>query len=172
MKVALISLAAPLLASGMLLAQAPGPVSQAQQPEQPSAQRQATAKNHARRRGQMFDKIAAKLDLSEAQKSQAKAIWKSEQVSSYPLVQQLHSAHVALRAAAKSDKPAEEINKLAGNVGQLTGRLAAVHTKAYEKFYVMLTPEQRTKADQMGGHFRGMFMGGHAHAAARAGAGS
>ncbi|SRR5579872_998160 len=150
MKLAFVRFAvAPILASGLLLAQAPAPVA----PSQPPSQHR-----------QMFDRMAAKLNLTETQTEQAKSIWRSARESSRPIAQQLRQTRVALRDAAKSGKSGLEIDQLAANAGQLTGQLAAVRTKAYEKFYAMLTPEQRTTADQLGNHFRGMFMGGHGHA--------
>jgi len=161
MKIAWIRFAAPILASGMLLAQSPAPAAPAQPP----------AQHRQWQRGQMFDRLSAKLNLTEAQRGQAKSIWQSARTSSQPLAQQLRQAHMALREAAKSGKPDAEIDQLAANAGQLTGQLTAVRTKAFAQFYAMLTPEQRTTADQMGTHFRGMFLGGHAHAPG-AGAGS
>ena len=162
MKVAFLRFAgAPILASGMLLAQSPAPAVPAQPPTQ----------HRQWQRGQMFDRVAAKLNLTEAQRGQAKSIWRSARESSRPIAQQLRQAHVVLREAAKSGKPDAEIDQLAANAGQFAGQLTAVRTKAFAKFYAMLTPEQRATADQLGGHFRGMFLGGHAHAPA-AGAGS
>jgi len=162
MKVALIRFAAaPILASGLMWAQAPVPAAPAQPPAQ-----------HGQwQRGQMFDRMAEKLNLTEAQRGGAKSIWRSARESSRPIAQQLRQAHVALREAAKAGKPAGEIDQLAANAGQVTGQLSAVRARAFAKFYAMLTPEQRTTADQLGGHFRGMFLGGHAHAPG-AGAGS
>ena len=162
MKLAFIRFAAaPILAAGMLWAQAPAPAGTAEPP----------AQHRQWQRGQMFDKLAARLNLTEAQRGQAKSIWKAASESSRPIAQQLRQMHVALRDAAKSGKPDADIDQLAANAGLLTGQLAAVRTKAFAKFYALLTPEQRTTEDQLGGHFRGMFFGGHAHAPG-AGAGS
>lgn len=155
MKISLIRLAAaPILASGMLLAQATAPAVPAQPP----------AQHRQWRRGRMFDRMAAKLNLTEAQRSQAKSIWQSARESSRPLAQQLRQAHVVLRQAATTGKSGAEIDQLAANAGQLTGQLTAVRAKAYAKFYVLLTPEQRATADQLSSRFHGMFMGGHEHA--------
>jgi periplasmic protein CpxP/Spy len=162
MKIQLIRFAAaPILASGMLMAQAPAPPAPAQPP----------AQHRQWQRGRMFDRMAAKLNLTDAQRGQAKSIWQSARESSRPVAEQLHQARVALRQAAKAGKPAADIDQLAANAGQLTGQITAVRAKAFEQFYAMLTPEQRTTADQLGSHFHGMFMGGHAHAPG-AGAGS
>jgi len=160
MKIRLISFAAPMLASGLLMAQAPAPA-----PAQPPAQHQR------RQRGQMFEKMAAKLNLTDTQKAQAKSIWQSARETSRPVAEQLRQARMALRQAAKAGQPAANIDQLAANTGQLTGQLAAVRAKAFEQFYAMLTPEQRTTADQLGNHFHGMFMHGHGNAPG-AGAGS
>ena len=161
MKIPLIRFAAaPILASGMLMAQTAAPA-----PAQPPVQHRPW------QRGEMFERTAAKLNLTDAQKTQAKSIWQSARESARPVAQQLRQAHVALRQAAKAGKLATEIDQLAANAGQLTGQLTAVRTKAFEQFYAMLTPGQRTTADQLGNHFHGMFMGGHAHAPG-AGAGS
>jgi len=155
MKIAWIRFAAaPILASGMLLAQSPAPAAPAPPP----------AQHRQWQRVQMSDRLATKLNLTEAQRGQAKSIWQSARESSRPITQQLRQAHLALRQAAKAGKPAAEIDQLAANTGQLTGQLAAVRAKAFEQFYAMLTPEQRATADQLGGRFRGMFLGGHAHA--------
>jgi periplasmic protein CpxP/Spy len=158
MKTALIRFAAaPVLASGMLLAQTtPAPAAPAQPP----------VHHRQWQRGQAFDRLAAKLNLTEAQRTRAKFIWHSARESSRPLAQQLRQAHVALRDAAKAGKSNAEIDQLAANAGRISGQLTAVRTKAFEGFYALLTPEQRTTADQLGRHFRGMFMGGHEHAAA------
>lgn len=152
--------AAPILASGLLVAQTPAPA-----PAQPRAQ------HRQERRGQMFERMAAKLNLTDAQKTQAKSIWQSARESAQPVAQQLRQARLALRQAAKAGQPAATIDQLAANAGQLSGQLTAVRAKAFEQFYAMLTPEQRTTADELGNHFHGMFMGGHAHAPG-AGAGS
>ena len=68
MKIPLISLlAAPVLASGMLLAQEPAPAAPAQPP----------AQHHQFQRGQRFNRMAAKLNLTDAQKTLAKTIWRA-----------------------------------------------------------------------------------------------
>jgi len=152
MKIPLIRFAAaPILASGVLLAQAPAPVS----PSDPAAQ------HHQWQRGRMFDRLAAKLNLTPEQKQQAKTIMQSARESSRPLAQQLRQARVALREAAKSGKPDADIDQISAGAGSLSGQLMAVRTKAFAKIYALLTPEQRTTADQLGGHIRGMFLGGH-----------
>ncbi len=141
------------LASGMLFAQTPAPSNQSQPP----------AQHRQWNRGQMFDRFATKLNLTDDQKAQAKSILQSSRESSQPVVQQLRQSRQALRDAVKAGKSGSEIDQLSANLGQLTGQMTAIRSKAFAKVYALLTPEQRTKAEQMGGHAHGMFMGGHGH---------
>jgi Spy/CpxP family protein refolding chaperone len=143
------------LASGMLFGQAPAPSNPAQPP----------AQHRQWNRGQMFDRFATKLNLTDDQKVQAQSILKSSRESSHSVAQQLRQSRLALREAVKTGKSDAEIDQLSANVGQFTGQMTAIRTKAFAKVYALLTPEQRTKAEQMTGHARGMFMGGHGHGA-------
>lgn len=139
------------LASGMLFAQAPAAPAQ---PQSPAQRRQQF-------RGRMFDRIAAKLNLTDDQKQQATSILQSARESGQPIRQQLKQNRLALHEAIKAGKPDADIDQLAANSGNLMGQATAIRTKAFARIYALLTPEQRTQADQLGGHRRGMFMGGH-----------
>ena len=141
------------LASGMMFAQAPA------SPAQP----QAPAQRRQQFRGRMFDRTAARLNLTDDQKQQAQSIMKSARESAQPITQQLKQNRVALRDAVKAGKSDADIDQLAASTGTLMGQATAIRTKAFAKVYALLTPEQRTKADQLGSHGRGMFMGGHEH---------
>ena len=141
------------LASGMVFAQTPAPPAQPQSP----------AQRWQHRRGRMFDRMAARLNLTDAQKQQARSIMQSARQSARPIVEQLKQNRLALHAAIKAGKPDADIDQLAAAQGNLMGQATAIRTKAFAKVYALLTPEQRTKADQLGSHRRGMFMGGHEH---------
>jgi protein CpxP len=141
------------LASGMMFAQAPAPPAQPQSP----------AQRWQQRRGQMFDRMAAQLNLTDSQKQQAKSIMQSARESARPISQQIRQNRLALRDAVKAGKSDADIDQLAASSGSLMGQATAIRTKAFAKVYALLTPEQRTKADQLGGHTRGMFRGGHEH---------
>ena len=141
------------LASGMMFAQAPASPAQ---PQSPAERRQQF-------RGRMFDRMAAQLNLTDDQKQQAHSIMKSARESAQPINQQLKQNRVALHDAVKAGKPDADIDQLAATTGSLMGQTIAIRTKAFAKVYALLTPEQRTKADQLRGQGRGMFMGGHEH---------
>jgi Spy/CpxP family protein refolding chaperone len=140
------------LASGMLFAQTPAPSNPAQPP----------VEHRQWQRGQFFERMATRLNLTEDQKHQTRSVMHAARESSKPVVQQLRQSRQALRDAVKAGKSNAEIDQLSANVGNLAGQLATIRAKSFAKTYALLTPEQRTKADEMANHARGMFMG-HGH---------
>jgi Spy/CpxP family protein refolding chaperone len=93
----------------------------------------------------------AGLNLTDDQKAQAKQIFTSTREQSQALRQQLRDARKALNDAAKAGKPDAEIDQLANAVAPLEAQMAAIHAKAFGKFYAMLTPDQKAQVDQRGG---------------------
>ncbi len=146
------------LASGMLMAQNPAPPAEGQ----PPAQHRQWNRGQSHR-GQGFDKMAQKLNLTDSQKAQARSIMDSARTSAKPIAQQLRQEKTALHDAVKAGKPDADIDQLSSQVGNLEGQLTAIRTKAFAKVYALLTPEQRTQADQMHQQRRGMFKGGRGH---------
>ena len=87
----------------------------------------------------------------------------SSRESSKPVRDQLRQDRQALKDAVKAGKSDAEIDQLSANLGKDTAQITAIRTKAFAKVYALLTPEQRTQADQLADHPRGMFRGGHGH---------
>jgi Spy/CpxP family protein refolding chaperone len=107
-------------------------------------------------RGGMF----SSLNLSDAQKEQAKSIFSSSRESTRALEQQLRDARQALNTAAKNGASDVQIDQLAAAIGPLSAQAAAAHAKAFAKFYAILTPEQKAQVgDRMLGGDRGMSKG-------------
>ena len=102
-----------------------------------------------------FERMATNLNLTEAQKTEAKAILKQSHEAARQFAPQLKQNREALAAAIKANNAAE-IERLSAERGNLMGKMTALHSEAFAKIYQGLTPEQRTKADQMKEHFRGM----------------
>ena len=115
-------------------------------------------------RQHIFNRIATHLNLTDAQKEQAKAILKDAHQSAMALAPQMKQSHEALAEAVKSGKPDTEIARLASEQGALVGRMIAIRTQAMAKIYQTLTPEQRTKAEEMLKEFRSRFQQ-HFHSA-------
>jgi Spy/CpxP family protein refolding chaperone len=145
MKRKLLGITGAALAAGMMFAQAPPP----------SGGAQPQGQHRQWKRGQGFSRLSTKLNLTDAQKEQAKSIFDAARESSKPVAQELRQQRQALQEAAKAGKTDAEIDQLANQVGSLTGQMTAVRTKAFAKFYALLTPEQRTQAQQMRHHRRG-----------------
>jgi Spy/CpxP family protein refolding chaperone len=101
-----------------------------------------------------LEHIAQALNLTDSQKEQARTMFEQARQSAEPVLQELKQNHEALTAAAKAGKSEIDIQNLANERGRLLGKLVAIRTVASAKFYQMLTPEQRVKADQMHEQFR------------------
>ena len=114
----------------------------------------ANTQDEGQKRGFMWDHmdldhVAQALNLTDTQKMQARTIFEQAHQSAQPIRQELRDNREKLSAAAKVSNNTSEIQKLSTEHGRLVGKLVAIHTEARAKFYQMLTPEQRVKADQM-----------------------
>ena len=127
------------LAAGLLLAQVPG----------------------FHRGERMKQLLATQLELTDAQKIQAKTIFETARQQAEPVVQQLKQGHEAVAAAVKANKSDQEIQQLANAQGALAGQLGGIHAKAMAKFYATLTPEQKDKADKLHECMKGFMEGAH-----------
>jgi Spy/CpxP family protein refolding chaperone len=140
--------AAATFAVGIAVAQTPPPDSRPAAPNTPGAQR-------GFKWGHMdLDHVAQVLNLTDSQKQQARMIFERAQQAAQPIRQELRQNREKLTAAAKVSNSDADIEKLAAEQGRLLGRLIAIHTAANAKFYQLLTPEQRVKADQIHEEFR------------------
>ena len=109
-------------------------------------------------RGLVF--IAGYLNLTADQKAQAQTIVTDARTQMEALAPQLKDQREAVREAVKSGAGDNAIQVLANKQGDLHSQLAAIRIKAMAKFYKMLTPEQKAKADELPGQLEGMFGGG------------
>lgn len=96
-----------------------------------------------------LDRVAQALNLTDAQKAQARTIFEQARVAAQPIREQMKQNHEKLSAAAKISNNEADIQRLATEQGRLLGKVIAIHTEARAKFYQMLTPEQRVKDDQL-----------------------
>ena len=110
-----------------------------------------------RMNGRHIEMLATQLGLTDSQKEQAKTIFADARKAAEPIGAQMKTAHESLQAAVKENKSDAELDRLAAAQGALTGQLAAAYAKAFAKFYAILTPEQREKADTLHNNMRGMF---------------
>jgi Spy/CpxP family protein refolding chaperone len=101
--------------------------------------------------------LATALDLTDAQKQQAQVIFDAARQQSQPVAAQLKQGHESMAAAIKAGKPESDLDQIAAQQGALVGQLAGIHAKAFSKFYALLTPDQKTKADKLHQEFAGAF---------------
>ena len=93
------------------------------------------------------------LNLSAAQKQQAKTIFQETRQRTEPVRAELRQNRQAMSAAVKADNKAE-IQKLSRTQGELMGHLIAARSEARARFYNLLTPEQRATAQKLHAEFR------------------
>jgi Spy/CpxP family protein refolding chaperone len=106
---------------------------------------QARQQWHGRGR---FGHFMSELNLTDAQKAQAKSIFQGARQSAQPVRQQLTETRKSLRAAIKANN-ADQIQQLSATEGHEIGQLAAIRGSAFAKVYQTLTPEQKQKADAL-----------------------
>lgn len=126
------------LAAGMAFAQAPATAPQQQPP----------AARHMMRRARFHQRMMQALNLTDAQKQEAKTIFQQARETAKPVRQELKQNREALGAAIKADDTAR-IHTLAGKQATLQAKMVEIRSDAMAKFYTKLTPEQRAKADQL-----------------------
>jgi periplasmic protein CpxP/Spy len=129
------------MAAGLTFAQTAAPA----QPQ--------SGKMHAGMRGAFHQRMMAQLNLTDAQKAQAKTIFQQAKQTAKPIREQLKQNREALSAAVKANDTAQ-IHSLSVQRGKLEGQMLAVRSEAQAKFYSNLTPDQRAKADQMRQQFK------------------
>ena len=108
---------------------------------------------HMGRHGRM-NAMMSQLGLTDAQKTQAEAIFQNARESSKPVVQQLRQERQAIQAAIKAGKSDQEIQELAKAEGPELAQLAAVRASTRAKFYGLLTPDQKQKLETLHQSFR------------------
>ena len=97
--------------------------------------------------GSMLDRMAARLNLTDAQKQQAQSIFAEARKSAQPVRAQIRQNKQALAEAVKSDSQAD-IDRISNSMAPLLAQASAIRAKAFAQFYATLTPDQKSKVDQ------------------------
>jgi Spy/CpxP family protein refolding chaperone len=95
-------------------------------------------------------RVIKALNLTADQKTQAKAIFQAAKTAGAPIRTQLQTARQDMAAAIKAGDSGK-IQSIATAAGPLQAQLMANRADAMAKFYAILTPDQKTKLDQMQG---------------------
>lgn len=98
----------------------------------------------------MLGFLTHELDLTEAQQAQVKDIFAKEKPTIGPLMMQKGQLHQQLMQEAISGtfNPAK-VQGLAAQQGQLETALAVEHAKIASQIFNILTPDQKTKAQEL-----------------------
>ena len=96
-----------------------------------------------------------RLDLTEAQRDQVFKIFHAQAPAFHEQMKQLRQARTTLRDAANSDRyDAGKAQAAADAQGKATAQLALLRVQTAQQVRAILTPEQRTKLDEMRSHAR------------------
>jgi protein CpxP len=109
--------------------------------------------------GEMLEHMSRALNLTDEQKQQVKGIMDSVESTASGIHAKLEEVHKQLGAATANGQFDEtQVRTLANQQAQLEADMTVEHFRAMSKVFGILTPEQRTKAEelhkQMGQHER------------------
>ena len=99
-------------------------------------------------------RIAERLGLTEAQKTEIKSILVAERPVAEPLLRQLAATRKQLRDASRNGSFDEaQVRSLATQQAQTLAELIVTKERVKSKVYNVLTPEQRARAEKMRSRF-------------------
>lgn len=111
--------------------------------------------------GRGFERIAEKLNLSDEQKTQVKAILEDSKTRVKPLMDAMHENHKqAENLGADGVFNEEQVNQIAQKQSETMKQLFIEKEKTKAQIFAVLTPEQRTEAAKMKEQFKERFRGG------------
>jgi len=95
--------------------------------------------------------LAHELNLSDAQKSQIKSMWEAERPTVASLVQELASEGKEMDSVtAQGNLDDSKVQAIAARQGETIAKLLVEKERMKSKVYTtVLSPEQRTKADEL-----------------------
>jgi protein CpxP len=95
--------------------------------------------------------LAKQLQLTDAQKAQIKTMWQAQKTTMQPLLQQLASGRQQMLAAtANGQFDQAKVTAIAQQQAPVIAQLMVAKQQLISQVYnQVLTPDQRTKADQM-----------------------
>jgi len=99
--------------------------------------------------GPMGHFFAAKLNLTDEQKAQAKSIWEKERPTVKPLMQQEHQLDLQLRQYVEGNFDQAKVQALAAQKAQVQTQLTVEHTRIHNEIYQILTADQKAQLKQL-----------------------
>jgi Spy/CpxP family protein refolding chaperone len=110
--------------------------------------------------GRGFLRMAEKLNLTDEQKTQVKAIVEDSKKRVKPLMEAMRENHKqAENLGIDGVFNEEQVNQIAGSQSETMKQLFIEKEKTKAQIFAVLTPEQRTEAAKMKEQFKGDFRG-------------
>ena len=100
--------------------------------------------------GDMLEHMARELNLTDAQKQQVKGVMEATESSAQGIHAKMEEIHKQIEAATANGQFDEtQVRTLANQQAQIQADMMVEHLRAKSKIFAVLTPEQRTKAEEM-----------------------
>lgn len=110
------------------------------------------------RGGHPFERIAAKLGLSDEQKTRAKTVFEASKDRVKPIAEQLRANRTEIEKLGTDGVFNEaEVNRLATAQTELMRQMFVEREKTKAELFAILTPEQRVQAIEMKEAFKNKF---------------
>jgi Spy/CpxP family protein refolding chaperone len=93
--------------------------------------------------------LAGKLNLTDDQKTQMKAIMQKEEPSMQPLHQQERQIDQQLREYVEGNFDEAKVSALAAQKGQIQAAITVQQTRIHNQMYALLTADQKAQLKQM-----------------------
>jgi Spy/CpxP family protein refolding chaperone len=97
----------------------------------------------------MLGFFADRLNLTDAQQTQIKAVMQKEHPVLKPLFQQAHQIDLQLRQYAEGSYDETKVRVLASQKAQVEAELSVQETRIHNELFQVLTAEQQTKLKEM-----------------------
>ena len=95
--------------------------------------------------GHMMGFFAKYLDLTDAQRTQMKAVMQKEHATMKPLMQQVHQLDQQLRQYVEGTYDDPKVQALVSQQAQSLVQMKVQETRVHNELYQLLTPDQQTK---------------------------
>jgi periplasmic protein CpxP/Spy len=95
--------------------------------------------------GHMMGFFAKYLDLTDAQRTQMKAVMHKEHATMKPLMQQVHQLDQQLRQYVEGTYDDAKVQALVSQQAQSLVQMKVQETRIHNELYQLLTPDQQTK---------------------------
>jgi Spy/CpxP family protein refolding chaperone len=93
--------------------------------------------------------LSKKLNLTDEQKSQMKAIMQKERPTMRPLIEQQHQLDLELRQYSEGSFDEAKVRGLATQKSQIQAQLTVEETRIHNEMYQVLTSDQQSQLKQM-----------------------